>query len=125
MTVFSQFARGRRLSLHLTLNEVAIKAGVDPGNLSRWERGIMPVSLATGTLKRLAEALKIHSTREFQLFVDLAHISHGRIPPDLMQDNQILESLPYHFEAAREFETLPQAQSPSTLQRFSGSAVRV
>jgi len=77
-------AQGPEGEIGLGLREFAQKSGIDPGNLSKYERGVLPPPQDEDALGRLAGALKLKkNTEQFQEFTDLAAASAGRIPPDL------------------------------------------
>ena len=99
---FGAWVRQRRAELRLGLRQAALDAGIDAGNLSRYERGVIPAPQDEQTLHRLAKALRLkQGSPEYQQFVDLAAISAGRIPPDLASDRSLLEKLPVLFRSAR------------------------
>jgi len=99
---FGAWVRSRREQLGLSLREFALASGLDPGNLSKYERELLPAPQEQDTLKRIATALKLkHGTREYEDFVDLAAASAGRIPPDLAADPRVLSKMPLLFRTAR------------------------
>ena len=97
------WVRGRRKEIGLTLRAFAETTGLDPGNLSRYERGLVPPPQDERTLSEMAKALELaEGTEDHEVFLDLAHASAGRIPPDLMENPNILEKMPLLFRAARD-----------------------
>ena len=94
--------RSRRADIGLSLRRFALATGMDPGNLSKYERGLLPPPQDQETVKRLAKALKLRDgSAEFREFADLAAASAGRIPPDLAADPRALARMPLLFRTAR------------------------
>ena len=99
---FGHWVRRRRAEISLTLRRFALKAALDPGNLSKYERGVLPPPQDPATLERMARALQIENgTDVYREFTDLAAASAGRIPADLHSDPKILARMPLLFRAAR------------------------
>jgi|SRR5882724_11809506 len=101
-TTFGEFVRGKRENIRLPLRKAAAEAGIDPGNLSRYERGALPAPQDQSVLSRLAAALRLEKgSEEYRAFLDLAALSAGRIPPDLAADPDLVARLPILFRVAR------------------------
>jgi len=101
-TGFPGWVRQRREEIGLTLRSFALETGIDPGNLSRYERGVLPAPQDPKTLTKIATVLKLKpGTVAFQHFLDLAASSAGRIPPDLANNPEILARMPFLFRTAR------------------------
>jgi transcriptional regulator with XRE-family HTH domain len=99
---FGGWLRSRRAAIGLTLRSFALATGLDPGNLSKYERSVLPPPQEPETLERLAAALKLKKgSQEYQEFTDLAAASAGRIPPDLAKDPRVLARMPLLFRTAR------------------------
>lgn len=97
MTNFGEFFKQKRLSLGKTLREFCQENGLDPGNISKIERGKM--SPSTDKLEEYAQYLKLKDT-EIENFKDLAFASSGKIPDDL-RDKETLSRLPVFFRTLR------------------------
>ena len=99
---FGDWLRRRREKIQMPLRVFAARSGLDPGNLSKYERGVLPAPQDAGTLGRIARALGLKKgSVEEQEFRDLASASAGRIPPDLANDPAVLARMPLLFRTAR------------------------
>ena len=91
---FGQQVRERRAELRLTLREFSARAGMDPGNVSRLERGRLPAPQDAEVLSRIVEALELTGTPRGQTLVDVAATSAGRIPRDMLENDALMATLP-------------------------------
>jgi transcriptional regulator with XRE-family HTH domain len=99
---FGEWVRNRREELGLSLRAFALATGMDPGNLSRYELGLLPPPQDPDTLASIARALTLDAKGdEYQTFLDLAALGAGRIPPDLAENPEILARMPFLFRTAR------------------------
>ncbi len=99
-TTFGAFFKKRRMALGLTLREFCHENGLDAGNLSRLERGLMPPPQGE-KLAAYAETLGLkEGSDEWYEFFDLAAAEKGRIPEDL-QTEEVLDKLPILFRTIR------------------------
>ena len=99
---FGSFFKQKRRGLGLTLREFCRINGFDPGNLSKIERGLLPPPQTPGILIKYASALEIkEGTDDWLLFCDLAATSAGKLPPDMVTNEQIINALPVLFRTAR------------------------
>jgi transcriptional regulator with XRE-family HTH domain len=86
----------------MTLREFCMKNNEDPGNWSKLERGKLPPPQSKERLATIADYLKIREgTDEWQTFHDLAYAEQGRIPDDLMSDEELVKKLPIFFRTLR------------------------
>jgi len=101
-TTFSACFKDLRLKTGLTLREFCLKHQLDPGNLSRLERGLVPPPQGREKLEEYAGflGLKKGSDAWYQFF-DLAAAEVGRIPEDVMSDAQVVAKLPLLFRTLR------------------------
>lgn len=92
---FGELLKQRRREKGFTLREFAARAGMDAGNLSKLERGKLDPPQDKEILDRLCGALGYEpdDLRGVELR-DLAAVQTGRIPSDILQDKQMMESLP-------------------------------
>lgn len=90
---FGQLIQARRAEIRLTLRDCAVRAGMDPGNLSRLERGRVAPPQDSEILQRLTEALELTSSRAQDL-MDVAAMQNGRIPPDIISNEEVMSALP-------------------------------
>lgn len=100
MDNFGEFFKQRRIALGKTLRQFCLENNLDPGNISKIERGRM--APPKERLKEYAKYLKIKiGSKDWQEFQDLAAISAGRIPKDLT-DEELLPRLPLFFRTLKE-----------------------
>lgn len=99
---FGALIRMRRAALRLSLRAFAEKAGMDPGNASRLERGRMAPPEGPDVLARIASALEFKSrSPEYERLMDLAAAAKGRVPQDLLSDEEVVARLPILFRTLR------------------------
>ena len=99
---FGEFFKAKRLELGLTLRKFCLTHNLDPGNISKLERGRHQPPQNEEKLKEYAEMLHIKpGSEDWQTFGDLAAAEAGRVPPDLLSDEEVLEKLPLLFRTLR------------------------
>ena len=99
---FGIFFKEKRRKLGLTLREFCRINGLDPGNISKIERGLLPPPQSKEILAKYASALGIkEGCEDWLFFYDLAKTSAGKIPPDIVSNEQIMNALPVLFRTAR------------------------
>ncbi|MBI3291289.1 MAG: hypothetical protein HYZ73_00510 [Elusimicrobia bacterium] len=99
---FGEFFKTKRQALGLTLREFCLKHKLDPGNLSRLERGLLPPPQDRKVLEQYAEYIEIkRGTGNWYTFFDLAAAAKGRLPDDLLEDEEVLAKLPLVFRTLR------------------------
>jgi len=99
---FGTFFKSRRLANKLGLREFCQKYGLDPGNISKLERGVFPPPASQKKLEEYASYLGIQQgSDDWYEFFDLAASETGRIPPDLLSDERLVEKLPVFFRTIR------------------------
>lgn len=99
---FGELIRTRRAQLRLSLRSFAERAGMDPGNASRLERGRTAPPEAVDVLNRIAMALELErGSPAYQEFLDAAAAAKGRIPDDLLTDEEVASRLPILFRTLR------------------------
>lgn len=105
LKAFGELFKNRRQSLGYTLRRFCMENGLDPGNISRMERGLLPPPQKREKLEEYATCLEIPiGSDEWYEFFDLAHVAGSRIPTDLMGDEELVKKLPVLFRAARELD---------------------
>jgi len=95
---FGEFFKQRRTELGKTLRQFCLENQLDPGNISKIERGKMPPPL--DRVEEYARYLNIKH-HELETFRDLACASAGKIPEDILQDEETLARLPIFFRTLR------------------------
>ena len=119
-STFGDFIRDRRLQLRITLRDFCEKNNLDPGNVSRLERGMMPAPNSQDKLAHYAQALGIRrGTRNWATFMDLAAASGGKIPRDLMSNERVISRLPAFFRTLRN-KKLTDSKLDELLDRLRG-----
>lgn len=99
---FGELVKARRAALRLSLRAFSDRAGMDPGNASRLERGRMVPPEGTDVLDRIATALEFENgSPEYENLMDLAAIAKGRVPQDLLSDEEVAARLPILFRTLR------------------------
>ena len=100
--VFGLFFKAKRIELALTLRKFCLMYELDPGNISKMERGKLPPPLSEEKLKEYAKMLKIKKgSDDWQTFFDLAAAEAGRVPADLLSDKEVVKRLPILFRTLR------------------------
>jgi len=99
---FGQKFRQLRLRLGLSLREFCLKHGLDASNMSKLERGRLAPPQKREILEHYAECLGLESgSDDWYEFFDLAAAEAGRIPEDILNDDELLKKVPILFRAAR------------------------
>jgi transcriptional regulator with XRE-family HTH domain len=99
---FGQFLRERRLALGLSLREFCLRHGRDPSNWSKLERGTIPPTTDEELLEEWATNLELQKySADWYTFFDLAAAEQGRIPRDLLADEELVQKLPVFFRTLR------------------------
>lgn len=99
---FGEFFKEKRISLRKTLRQFCAENGLDPGNISRLERGLMQPPQGSDKLEEYARYLQIKKgSDDWYKFFDLARIGAGRIPDELLKDENLVASLPILFRTLR------------------------
>lgn len=99
---FAEFFKSLRKERRITLRDFCEKAGADPGNVSRLERGALVPPQDRGILTRYAQALGVKKgSDEWYLFFDLAAADRGMIPHDIMENRELAARLPAFFRTLR------------------------
>lgn len=99
---FGELFKQRRIGIKKTLRQFCAENKLDPGNISRLERGIMPPPQGSDKLEEYARYLQIkNGSDDWYKFFDLARIEGGRIPEELLKDEAIAASLPILFRTLR------------------------
>lgn len=102
---FGDLFKIKRIEKGLTLREFCRINGFDPGNVSKIERGLFPPPQSREMLSKYAAALGIE---DWLTFCDLAVISAGKIPEDIVTNEELMNALPVLFRTVRD-KTLDEA----------------
>jgi transcriptional regulator with XRE-family HTH domain len=99
---FGELFKSRRIGNGLTLREFCRINGFDPGNVSKIERGLFQPPQSKEMLLKYAVALGIKEGQEDWLtFCDLAITSAGKIPDDIVSNQELMNALPVLFRTVR------------------------
>lgn len=99
---FAKFFKEFRQRTGLTLRQFCLKYTLNPGNISRLERGLLPPPISHEKLEKYASFLQIEKgTDEWYEFLDRAATCIGRIPVDIIGDEQLVKKLPLVFRTLR------------------------
>ena len=99
---FGEFFRQKRVQAELTLRSFCERFGFDPAYISRIERNLLLPPEDKDKLQGLAKALKIkEASTDWVDFFDLAHIAKGKLPPDILEKQKLINYLPLFFRTAR------------------------
>jgi transcriptional regulator with XRE-family HTH domain len=100
---FGDAIRSERARQMLGLREFCRRSGLDPALVSRIERGQAPPPSDPDALKRFARGLRLPlNSPEWRRLADLAALSRGELPRDLLDDEAIVDKLPVFFRALRD-----------------------
>jgi len=93
--LFGDLFKELRRKQGLTLREFCKQHNFDPGNISRMERGKVAPPTREEALERLAQAVGLagDSPRKRE-FISYAMVSAGRIPQEILSDEEALLHLP-------------------------------
>jgi transcriptional regulator with XRE-family HTH domain len=101
-TLFGDYFKKKRLKTGKTLRQFCLQNGLDPGNISKIERGILPPPQSREKLSHYAKCLGIvEGSDEWLEFFDIARTDAGRIPEDLLSDKNIVAKLPLVFRTIK------------------------
>ena len=99
---FGEFFKEKRIFLRKTLRQFCAENKLDPGNISRLERGLMLPPQGSDKLEEYARFLEIRKgSDDWYAFFDLARIEAGRIPEELLNNESVAASLPILFRTLR------------------------
>jgi transcriptional regulator with XRE-family HTH domain len=100
--LFGEVFKKKRLEIGKTLRRFCLENGLDPGNISKIERGILPPPQSREKLAHYAKCLGIvEGSDEWLEFFDIARTDTGRIPEDLLADKNIVAKLPLVFRTIK------------------------
>lgn len=111
MTGFGDYVRGLRERNEIGLREFCVALEFDPSRWSKMERGLLQPPTDQDLLERIASVLKIsNDTEEFAKLRDLAFLSRGQVPDDILSEKELVECLPMIFRTLRSDEKPTPAQ---------------
>jgi len=99
---FGTFFQQKRIDMGMTLREFCRRNDIDPGNMSKIERSLVAPPQSPIILERYAKALGIEKgTDDWFTFFDLASTGAGKIPPEMLSNDELMNALPILFRTVR------------------------
>ena len=96
--LFGELHESLRKKQRLTLRKYCEASGFDPGNISKIERGRMAPPQNDEKLAKMATILGLSkNSKEWQLFFFTAHANAGKIPKEVLSDEEVLRKIPLLF----------------------------
>lgn len=103
---FGVALRAAREKRMLGLREFCRKAALDPALVSRIERGLALPPTDAKTLRSFARGLGLSlGSAQWRDLADLAAVTKGELPQDLLRDPKIASRLPVLFRALRDVKS--------------------
>jgi len=100
--LFGEYFKKRRLAIGKTLRQFCLENGLDAGNISKIERGILPPPQSREKLENYATCLGIkEGTDEWLELFDIARTDMGRIPEEILANKDIAAHLPLVFRTLK------------------------
>lgn len=100
--MFGEFIKEQRIKKRIGLREFCKKYGHDPSNWSKIERGVMLPPTDEKKLEEWALQLGVEpGSSDWHTFFDLAFTERGRIPADIMKNEELVKELPQFFRTLR------------------------
>lgn len=99
LMTFGTYFKERRIKLKKTLRGFCREHSLDPGNISKLERGRVAPPQKLETLIKYGQYLALNQ-RELEEFQELAALENGRIPACL-SDGEIAKKLPLIFSVLK------------------------
>lgn len=100
--LFGEFFKAKRIERGFTLREFCRKFSLNPGNLSKMERGLLPPPDKDEKLEEYASYMGIEKgSADWYQFFDLSHACRGKIPKEFLEDEELIRSLPLIFRTFR------------------------
>jgi transcriptional regulator with XRE-family HTH domain len=99
---YGEFVRELRSRKRITLREFCRENGIDASNWSKIERGDLPAPQYRAELERYAIALGLKEGEdEWYRFFDLASLDRGKLPEDILNNEELVDALPVFFKTFR------------------------
>lgn len=101
-TLFGDFFKEKRIEKGFTLRMFCKKFGFDPGNVSKMERGLLNPPASREKLEKYASYLGIEKGSDAWIdFFDRASVCKGEIPTGILENDELMKSLPLIFRTFR------------------------
>jgi transcriptional regulator with XRE-family HTH domain len=100
--LFGEFFKAKRIEKGLTLRKFCKKFGLDPGNISKMERGLLKPPDSKEKLEEYASYFGLEKgSDDWYEFFDLAAACKGAIPEEFLESEELVKSLPIIFRTIR------------------------
>jgi transcriptional regulator with XRE-family HTH domain len=97
-STFGAMVRALREARRIGFSEMVRRTGLDAGNYSKMERGLMPAPKDISKLAKVQAALELsEDSFEWRELLRLADLSRGDIPRSILTDKQLVGKLPALF----------------------------
>lgn len=117
---FGEFFKNCRVELGKTLRQFCLEGKLDPGNISKLERGLLPPPQSREKLEEYAGLLGIKEGSDpWYTFFDLAAAESGRIPAELIAEESVMDKLPILFRTLRG-QKVSEAQMDELIKKIRG-----
>jgi transcriptional regulator with XRE-family HTH domain len=101
--LFGEFIRHQRQERRISLRDFCLRAEVDPSNWSKIERSKLAPPCDDEQLDKITGALGFEKgSPAWHLCRDLAFAERGRVPSDIMSDEELVAKLPLFFRTIRD-----------------------
>jgi len=101
MEGFGIFFKNERLKKGISLRRFCLENNFDASNISKMERGLINPP-GDDQLDVYAKALDIEiGSEKWKKMRDLAFIARKTIPPEILEDAEVMKKLPLFFRSAR------------------------
>ncbi len=99
---FGAFVKQLRTAKRIGLREFCSRHGLDPSNWSKIERGVLPPPKSQETLEEWAKYLGLRKGEDdWYRFFDFASLEQGKLPADILSDQELVAKLPLFFRTLR------------------------
>src|SRR5947207_11298776 len=100
---FGEMFKRLRIESKQTLRSFCLRYNLDPGNISKLERGRVEPPDSQEIVEQYAEHLRLErDSAQWRAFLDAAAAEKGRIPSDLFSDEEVVDPLPVLFWLIRD-----------------------
>ena len=106
---FGEFIKQKRIEKKLTLREFCKKYNLNPGYISKMERGLLSPPRSKDKLEKYASYLDIEKgTEDYVEFFYRASACRGEIPSEIMSDSELVDKLPLIFRTLQGKKVSPE-----------------
>jgi transcriptional regulator with XRE-family HTH domain len=100
--MFGEYFKTKRIEKRMTLRDFCKKFSLDPGNISKLERGLLPPPTSREKLEAYASFLGLKKgSDDWMEFFDRAAACRGELPKDILDDSEVVKNLPVIFRTIR------------------------